>query len=46
MFRRCFIVSDYLEQFEELLDTVINNETSEGFEEFRRRVIKRLEEID
>ena len=37
---------EYLEQFEELLDNVINNENSDGVEEFKRRIIERLEEID
>ena len=37
---------EYLEQFEELLDSVINNENSDGVEEFKRRIIERLEEID
>ena len=37
---------EYLEQFEELLDNVINNKNSDGVEEFKRRIIEKLEEID
>ena len=36
----------YLEEFEEILDQVISVEDSEGFEEFKRKVIERLNEID
>lgn len=39
-------MNEYLEAFEELLDNVISNEDSEGFEEFKKRVIERLNEID
>lgn len=37
---------EWLEEFEELLDKVINNTLDFEFEEFRQRVITRLEEID
>lgn len=37
---------EWLEEFEELLDKVINNTLDFEFEEFRQRVIARLEEID
>ena len=36
----------YLEQFEELLDDVISDMDSKGFEEFKNRVVERLNEID
>lgn len=37
---------EYLEKFENLLDAVISNENSETFDEFRKAVIERLNEID
>lgn len=37
---------EYLEQFEDLLDTVINNTNSDGVDEFKRKIIERLNEID
>lgn len=37
---------DYMTIFEELLDDVINEGDSEFFEEFKKRVIERLNEID
>jgi hypothetical protein len=39
-------MNEYLEEFENLLDAVISNENSEGFEEFKKKVIERLNEID
>lgn len=39
-------MNEWLEEFEELLDEVINNTLDFEFEEFRQRVIERLEEID
>ena len=39
-------MSEWLEEFEELLDKVINETLDFEFEEFRRRVIERLEEIE
>lgn len=35
-----------LNQFEELLDFVISKGNSDDFEEFKEKVIERLEEID
>lgn len=37
---------EFLESFEELLDKAIDNMTGEEFEEFKRKVIERLNEID
>lgn len=39
-------MNEWLEEFEELLDKVISDGTGEQFEEFKQRVIARLEEID
>ena len=39
-------MNEWLEEFEELLDEVISNTMDFEFEEFRQRVIERLEEID
>lgn len=39
-------MNEWLEEFEELLDEVINNTLDFEFEEFRQRVIERLEEVD
>lgn len=39
-------MNEWLEEFEELLDKVINNTIDFEFEEFKARVIERLEEID
>ncbi len=36
----------YLEMFEEIIDAVISNESEDTFEEFKDRVIERLNEID
>lgn len=36
----------YMDKFEMLLEEVIDNENSEGFEEFKRKVKERLDEID
>lgn len=36
----------YLELFEEIIDAVISNESEDAFEEFKDRVIERLNEID
>lgn len=37
---------EWLEEFEELLDKVISDGNGKEFEEFRKRVIARLEEMD
>ena len=39
-------MSEWLEEFEDLLDRVINDTLDFEFEEFKRKVIERLEEID
>lgn len=39
-------MNEWLEEFEELLDKVISDGTGERFEEFKQRVIERLEEIE
>lgn len=36
----------FLESFEELLDDTIDKMSGEEFEEFKRKVIERLNEID
>ena len=37
---------EFLESFEELLDDAIDKMSGEEFEEFKRKVIERLNEID
>ena len=37
---------EFLESFEELLDDAIDKMSGEEFEEFKRQIIERLNEID
>lgn len=39
-------MNDWLMEFEELIEKVIDNTQDWEFEEFRRKIIERLEEID
>ena len=39
-------MNKYLEQFEELLDEIIDNESGEFFDEIKQKMIERLNEIE
>lgn len=39
-------MNDWLMEFEELIEKVVDNTKDWEFEEFRRKIIERLEEID